>query len=90
MSEKPKSGRGRPKSETGMTARIALRTVPEDLEQLGGLVSKLAGFDQPTIARGALRLGLTLLELDPSLIVAGVGPSAKRRSALKALFSREG
>lgn len=83
-----KKGRGRPRVEVGgMTARIALRTLPEDTEQLAALGEKLAGFDQPTIARAALRIGLTALELDPSLIVAGVGPAKQRRAVLKPRFA---
>ncbi|MCU1279470.1 MAG: hypothetical protein JWM53_3016 [bacterium] len=88
MSEK-KAGRGRPRSDAGLTARIALRTVPEDTEQLAAVAAKLPGFDQPTIARAALRLGLTLLDLEPELIVAGVGPAKQRRAMLKPHFTRE-
>ncbi len=87
-----KKKRGRPPAEAPtMTGKIALRTLPEDMEQLAALTAsaKLAGFDQPTIARAAFRLGLTLLELAPEMILAGVGPASKRRAALKPHFARE-
>jgi hypothetical protein len=87
--DKQKRGRGRPRSEAGMTTRIALRTLPEDTEQLAALGHVLAGFDLPRIARSAFRLGMTVLELEPSLIVAGAGPAKQRRAALKPHFTRE-
>jgi hypothetical protein len=66
-----------------------VRTLAEDMEQFDALAGKLAGFDPPTIARAAFRLGLTVLEFDPGLIVAGVGPAKQRRAALKSRFSSE-
>jgi len=88
MSEK-KRGRGRPPKDATLSGRIMVRTLPEDMEQLAALAAKLAGFDPPTIARAAFRLGLTVLELEPGLIVAGVGPSKPRRAALKPRFASE-
>lgn len=88
MTEK-KDGRGRPRSNAGMTERLALRMLPEDAEQLAALVGKLAGFDQSTVARAAMRLGLMVLELDPGLIMAGVGTAKQRRAALKSHFTSE-
>ncbi len=64
--------------------RTALRALPEDLAQLEALTKKLGGFDQADVMRAALRLGMVLLELEPSLLMAGMGPSPRRRAAVKA------
>jgi hypothetical protein len=80
--------KGRPPiDESGMTARMAMRLSPEDAEQIAQLKAKMGG--EPAITRAALRIGLTVLELEPSLLVAGLGPAAKRRAALKPYFQRE-
>jgi len=69
-----------------MTARVAVRTVPDDVELIEALAKKLPGFTPATLARAALRLGLTVLELDPSLVVPAVAPAAKRRAVLRSYF----
>lgn len=79
-----KTKRGRP--STGLTVRTALRALPEDMAQLEALTRKLGGFDQSDVMRAALRLGMVLLEIDPALMMAGVGPASKRRAAVKALL----
>lgn len=88
MTEK-KRGRGRPPSEAGMTARVAVRTVPDDVELIEALAKKLPGFTPATLARAALRIGLTVLELDPSLVVPAVAPAAKRRAVLRSYFKSD-
>lgn len=70
-----------------MTARLALRTLPDDMEQIAALVAKFSGFDAPTVTRAALRLGLTALELAPDLLVQAGAPAPKRRAALKSYFA---
>jgi hypothetical protein len=84
VSEPPKRRRGRPSA--GLTVRTALRALPEDLAQLEALTKRLSGFDQADVMRAALRLGMVLLELEPSLLMAGMGASTKRRAAVKALL----
>ena len=82
-----KRKRGRPAAEAGLTGRLALRTLPEDSEQIAALVAKFSGFDAPTVTRAALRLGLTALELAPDLFVQAGAPASKRRAALKPYFA---
>ena len=82
-----KRKRGRPAAEAGLTGRLALRTLPEDMEQLAALVAKFSGFDGPTVTRNALRLGMTVLELAPDLFVQAGVPASKRRAVLKSYLT---
>jgi hypothetical protein len=66
-------GRGRPRSDVKMVDRLNLRVLPQDLDHLEAIGEKLPGFDQAEIARAAVRLGLALLELDPTLFLAAAG-----------------
>jgi hypothetical protein len=67
-----------------MVDRINIRVLPEDLATLNAAGSTiLPGLDQADIARAALRLGLAILELDPSLFLVAGAPSPKRLEALK-------
>jgi hypothetical protein len=85
----PKRKTGRPALGTaGMTGRIVLRTFAEDIEQLEALVRTFEGFEQPTIARAALRIGLTMLELEPTLLLLGPATKPKRELAVKALLKK--
>jgi hypothetical protein len=66
-------GRGRPRSDVKMVDRLNLRVLPQDLDHLGAIGEKLPGFDQAELARAAMRLGLAILELDPTLFLAAAG-----------------
>ena len=85
----PKRKAGRPAlGSAGMTGRILIRTFAEDIEQLVALVRSFEGFEQPTIARAALRIGLTMLELEPTLLLLGAATKPKREQAIKALLKK--
>jgi hypothetical protein len=75
--------RGRPPiSGSGMVDRIAMRLQPEDAEQLAEVKAIFGG--EPSLVRAALRIGLTVLELEPALLHAGLQSRPKRRATLKA------
>jgi hypothetical protein len=84
ITEKRKRGRP-PLGDAGMTEKIFVRAHLDDKKQLTALSAKLDGFDVPAITRAAFRLGMTVLELDPSLMLPGIVPvPAKRRAAIRA------
>lgn len=86
---KSEKGRGRPPSAAPMARQIGIRIGADDDEQLAAITAKLPGFDQTTVARAALRIGLTVLELEQTAIVQAGAPPPKRRAWLKPHFSDE-
>ena len=86
----PKPKRGRPTAgSAAVVGRLALRVTAEDLDEIGALVRSFEGFDQPTICRAALRLGLTLLQLQSSLLLVGGATPSKRQESVRALIHKK-
>ncbi len=64
--------------------QISIRLGVDDVAQLARLERTLRGAASKTnLARAAMRLGLTLLEKDPRLVVGAVADPEKRHAALE-------
>lgn len=73
-----------------MTARVGFRTEQEDVELAAALAQRFGvGFDMSRVQRFAMRLGLTLLDLQPDLVMVAGQPAKKRSAAVKQRFAQE-
>lgn len=67
------------RKDPGLHRQIALRVSDEEAERLEALSARFPIVSRHAIARAALRLGLALLEEDPSRLLEPAAPSRKRR-----------
>jgi hypothetical protein len=68
-----------------LSTQISIRLVDEDLAQLKRLEKALGGVtSRSNLARAAMRVGLTVLEKRPALLVSAVDEPDRRAAALEA------
>lgn len=81
----PRMGQAMPKKRQEETRRVmvGVRLAQEDADRLNALHARIPIASRHSIAREALRIGLALLEKDPTRLVKGSvgGAAAKRRPA---------
>lgn len=68
-------------SEEKLTEALYVRVAPGDIERLDALSERIAVVSKNAIARAAMRLGLSILENDPSKIL---GTVLRKRSRTRA------
>ena len=60
---------GKPRNGVALSERVTLRLAPADVARLDSLAQRIPIASRHTVARAAMRIGLAVLEADPTRIV---------------------